>query len=120
MNVFLSLKIALTPSGHTRRNSYFDMQGNLSMTQLENSASMGGDSVHLPSVRKDDLEPDSSGMRRMGALFLGRQAFRIEDFIRAKDAKLGVVPEYNATKPDSRSGSYRSTPTGTNFENPAS
>lgn len=76
------------------------------MSQLDSSVSMGGDSLHLPAVRKDGIEPDSSGMRRIGALFLGRQAFRIQDFIRAKDAKLGVVPEYNATRGNSqKSGS---------------
>ena len=47
-----------------------------------------------------------NGERRLGALFFGRHALKIEDYVRAKDAKMGVVQEYNSTKIETRAESH--------------
>ena len=49
-----------------------------------------------------------NGERRLGALFFGRHALKIEDYVRAKDAKMGVVQEYNSTKIETRAESHSS------------
>ena len=65
----------------------------------------------LPHVNMDTLNvPSTEASRRLGALFLGSRAFRIDDFIRAKDAGLGVVAMYNAAAMDSRHSSKQGTP----------
>ena len=71
--------------------------------------------VQLPPVERDALrlepeDPASGSSRRLGALFFGKHAFKISDYIRASDAKVGVDSMYQPVRPDSRSGSYRSTP----------
>jgi hypothetical protein len=55
-----------------------------------------------------DLRPafGINGERRLGALFFGRHALKIEDYVRAKDAKMGVVQEYNSTKIETRAESH--------------
>ena len=94
------------------------LHGDLSLGQLETPAkshagTAGG--VRLPAVERDALhrehdDPASGPSRRLGALFLGKHAFKVSDYIRASDAKEGVDSMYQPIRPDSRSGSYRSTP----------
>ena len=56
-------------------------------------------STQLPPVHRDDLASSAAGgAKRLGALFLGRHAFKISDYIRASDAKLGMTDIYNPTK----------------------
>jgi hypothetical protein len=55
--------------------------------------------IQLPPVHRVDLASSAvGGAKRLGALFLGRHAFKISDYIRASDAKLGMTDIYNPTK----------------------
>jgi hypothetical protein len=83
-------------------------KGELSISHLGPSET-ADNKFSFPSLQKDNVLYDN-GARRLGARLLGRHAFNISDYVRANDAKLGVVQLYNTTVIESRSTSRRSTP----------